>query len=100
MMKANERLKLEIDERKKTEEKLGELVKELQDALKKVKTLSGLLPICASCKKIRDDRGYWTQVEVYVRDHTEADFTHSICPECAQKLYPDIYSTAVYDGDQ
>ena len=70
-MKANERLKLEIDERKKTEEKLGELVKELQDALKKVKTLSGLLPICASCKKIRDDRGYWTQVEVYVRDHTK-----------------------------
>jgi PAS domain S-box-containing protein len=100
LMKANERLKLEIDERKKTEEKLGELVKELQDALKKVKTLSGLLPICASCKKIRDDSGYWTQVEVYVRDHTEADFTHSICPECAKKLYPDIYATAAYDGDR
>ncbi len=99
LMRANERLKLEIDERKKTEEKLGELVKELQDALKKVKTLSGLLPICASCKKIRDDRGYWTQVEVYVRDHTEADFTHSICPECAKKLYPDIYSTASYDAE-
>jgi hypothetical protein len=65
-----------------------------------VKTLSGLLPICASCKKIRDDSGYWTQVEVYVRDHTEADFTHSICPECAKKLYPDIYATAAYDGDR
>ena len=100
LMKANERLKQEIDERKKTEEKLGELVDELQDALKKVKTLSGLLPICASCKKIRDDSGYWTQVEVYVRDHTEADFTHSICPDCAKKLYPDLYSTAAYDRDQ
>ena len=78
----------------------GKLVNELQDALKKVKTLSGLLPICASCKKIRDDSGYWTQVEVYVRDHTEADFTHSICPDCAKKLYPDLYSTAAYDRDQ
>ncbi|HTY26026.1 MAG TPA: PAS domain-containing protein [Desulfomonilaceae bacterium] len=100
LMKANERLKLEIDERKKTEQKLEELVNELQDALKKVKTLSGLLPICASCKKIRDDRGYWTQVEVYVRDHTEADFTHSICPDCAKRLYPDLYSAAGYEADR
>ena len=66
-------------------------VDELQEALSKVKTLSGLLPICASCKKIRDDQGYWTQVEVYVRDHSDADFTHSICPECAARLYPGLY---------
>jgi hypothetical protein len=63
----------------------------LQDALSKVKTLRGLLPICASCKKIRDDKGYWTQVDVYVRDHSDADFTHSICPECAARLYPGLY---------
>ncbi|GAB4547249.1 MAG: hypothetical protein Kow0063_41880 [Anaerolineae bacterium] len=51
--------------------------------------LSGLLPICASCKKIRDDEGYWHSVEVYIRDHSEADFSHGICPDCMQKLYPD-----------
>jgi AmiR/NasT family two-component response regulator len=61
---------------------------ELQEALAKVKTLSGLLPICASCKKIRDDQGYWHQVEVYIRDHSEADFSHGICPDCKKKLYP------------
>jgi CheY-like chemotaxis protein len=64
---------------------------ELQEALAKVKLLSGLLPICANCKKIRDDEGFWEQVEVYVRDHTEAEFSHSICPDCAQELYPELY---------
>ena len=63
---------------------------ELQKALSKIKTLSGLLPICASCKKIRDDKGYWNQIELYVRDHTEAEFSHSICPNCAEKLYGDL----------
>jgi hypothetical protein len=52
-----------------------------------VKVLSGMLPICCSCKKIRDDNGYWEQVEVYVRDHSEAEFSHGICPECMEKLY-------------
>lgn len=66
------------------------LIAELQDALKKVKKLSGLLPICSSCKKIRNDGGYWDQVEEYIRKHSEAEFTHSICPECVQKLYPDL----------
>jgi len=56
-----------------------------------VKSLSGLLPICASCKKIRDDEGYWKKLESYIKDHSEADFTHSICPECAEKLYPGLY---------
>jgi DNA-binding response OmpR family regulator len=64
---------------------------QLQQALDKVKVLSGLLPICANCKKIRDDQGYWQDVAVYIRDHSEADFTHGICPECIQKLYPDYF---------
>lgn len=64
---------------------------ELQQALAAVKTLSGLLPICASCKKIRDDEGYWQAVEVYIRKRTDVQFSHSVCPDCAQKLYPDMY---------
>ena len=59
-----------------------------------VKILGGLLPICASCKKIRDDRGYWNQIEIYVREHSEADFSHGICPECAAKLYPEYAAKA------
>ena len=62
----------------------------LEDALGSVKTLTGLLPICASCKKIRDDQGYWNQIEVYVRDHSEADFSHGLCPDCERRLYPDF----------
>lgn len=61
---------------------------ELREALASVKTLSGMLPICSSCKKIRDDQGYWRQVEAYVREHSSAEFTHSICPECIETLYP------------
>ena len=63
---------------------------ELESALLKVKTLSGLLPICSSCKKIRDDKGYWNQIEGYIRDHSDAEFSHSICPECVKKLYPNF----------
>lgn len=62
----------------------------LQDALNQVKRLSGLLPICANCKKIRDDRGYWKEIEHYIEEHSEALFTHGICPECWQRLYPNI----------
>lgn len=69
---------------------LEELNVELEDALCKVKTLSGLLPICASCKKIRDDQGYWNQIELFIRDHSFAEFSHGICPECARKLYPEL----------
>ncbi|MHB0878591.1 MAG: MASE3 domain-containing protein [Anaerolineae bacterium] len=68
------------------------LVAELQRALSEVKTLSGLLPICASCKKIRDDSGYWAQIEEYLRAHSDAEFTHSLCPECVHKLYPDLFA--------
>jgi hypothetical protein len=65
--------------------------KQFQVTLNKVKLLSGLLPICGNCKKIRDDEGYWQDVEVYVRDHSEAKFSHGICPNCMQELYPEIH---------
>jgi PleD family two-component response regulator len=63
---------------------------QLQAALNKVKTLSGLLPICANCKQIRDDQGYWHQVETYIRDHSDAEFSHGVCPKCMKTLYPDF----------
>ncbi len=67
------------------------LIEQLQKALREVKTLKGLIPICASCKNIRDDRGYWEQIETYIKDHSEAEFSHGICPECKKKLYPEFY---------
>ena len=81
------KLKQAVDDRKAREMEKEKLINELQEALARVKLLNGLLPICASCKKIRDDNGYWNQIEVYIRDHSEADFSHGICPECAKKLY-------------
>ena len=63
------------------------LVRDLQRALAEVKTLSGLLPICAACKKIRDDQGYWNQIEVYLGEHSDVKFSHGVCPECARTLY-------------
>jgi PAS domain S-box-containing protein len=75
----------DINDRKRHEAERERLIGELQAAVTQVKTLHGLLPICASCKKIRDDHGYWTQVEVYVMDHSDAEFTHGICPECEQR---------------
>jgi hypothetical protein len=67
--------------------------KALQTALNEVKTLKGILPICASCKKIRDDKGYWNQIESYIHDHSEAEFSHGICPECVKKMYPKLKHT-------
>ncbi len=66
-------------------------IKELQSALDRIKVLSGLVPICANCKKIRDDKGYWNQIEEYIIAHSDAEFSHGICPECIKELYPDIY---------
>ena len=63
---------------------------EIESAFSEIKVLRGYLPICSSCKKIRDDKGYWNQIEVYIRDHSEAEFSHGICPECKEKLYPDL----------
>jgi len=65
-------------------------ITELKEALAKVKILGGLLPICANCKKVRDDRGYWNQIELFLREHSEAEFSHSICPDCLHLLYPDF----------
>jgi len=80
-----------LTERRKAEDERERLIVELQDALAEVRTLSGLLPICSSCKKIRDDQGYWNQIEDYISSHSEATFSHGICPECAKKLYPQYY---------
>jgi PAS domain S-box-containing protein len=82
----------DITERKLAELERENLISNLQEAIGKVKTLSGLLPICASCKKIRDDKGYWNQIEVYIQSHSEAEFTHSFCPECMRKLYPEVFA--------
>lgn len=76
-----------ITPRRELEKEKEKLIGNLQEALDKVKVLSGFLPICASCKMIRDDKGYWTQIETYIRDHSEAEFSHSICPDCAEKHY-------------
>jgi len=88
--RVNEGIKIEIEERKRTQIEKDTLIVELKNALQKVKTLSGLLPICASCKKIRDDNGYWSQIESYIQTHSEAEFSHSICPNCARMLYPEF----------
>ena len=79
----NTRLKKESDERQKT-------ILELQTALNEITTLRGILPICSFCKKIRDDTGYWNKIEAYISDHSDADFSHSVCPECAKEHYPDF----------
>jgi len=82
----------DITEQKQTEKEKGKLILDLQEALVTIKTLHGILPICASCKKIRDDKGYWTQIESYIREHSTAEFSHGICPDCAKKLYPEFYN--------
>ena len=81
---------------KQADKEKSVVIAELKKALEEIKTLSGFLPICASCKKIRDDKGYWNQIEVYISEHSEAEFSHGICPECAQKLYPDFYSSTSF----
>ena len=83
---------LDITERKRAEEEREKTIHELKEALDKVKLLSGMLPICSSCKKVRDDKGYWNKIEAYVQDHSEAEFTHGICPDCMKKLYSDFLS--------
>jgi two-component system, response regulator PdtaR len=75
----------------KMEQERKKLLEDLQEALGRVKLLSGLLPICAGCKNIRDEEGSWHQVEAYIRNHSEAEFSHSVCPRCARTLYPDYF---------
>ena len=79
--------KKRLSDRKRAEDERENLITDLKEALAKVRTLSGLLPICSSCKKIRDDKGYWNQLETYILEHSQAEFTHGLCPDCMKKLY-------------
>jgi DNA-binding NtrC family response regulator len=97
LVPAVQRAMREADERRKRREVEAEreqLIEELTAALTKVRTLTGLLPICSSCKGIRDDNGYWNRLEVYLQEHSEATLTHGICPDCARRLYPEIFSNS------
>ncbi|MGO9612621.1 MAG: GAF domain-containing protein [Dissulfurispiraceae bacterium] len=89
----------EILKRRRLEEERERLIFELKGALDKVKTLSGMLPICSSCKKIRDDQGYWNQIETYISMHSEAEFTHGLCPDCVKIIYPEYYNKLLRNGD-
>jgi PAS domain S-box-containing protein len=81
----------DISDRKKAEKEWEEHIKRLQESLAEIKTLRGILPLCSFCKKVRDDKGYWEQVDIYIKEHSEADISHGICPECFKKYYPDEY---------
>ncbi|MCX6967630.1 MAG: response regulator [Verrucomicrobia bacterium] len=85
-------------ERKHDESEREHLISELRAALAEVKTLSGLLPICSGCKKIRDDQGYWNRIETFISEHSDAQFSHGICPDCAQKYFPGYKDSAQTPG--
>jgi len=89
---------IDIENRKLQELEQERLIAELQEALNRIDALHGLIPICANCKKIRDDQGYWSQVEAYIEKHSRVEFSHSICPECLPKLYPDYYKKKIHPG--
>ncbi len=94
----NRRLKEEINVRTKAEAERDRSIQKLQQALDEVKILRGIIPICSWCKKIRDDQGYWNQIERYIKDHSEAEFSHGICPQCAKKLYFDLSDSGQKDA--
>ena len=81
----------DVTERRRLESEREMLIGNLQEALAKIKTLKGVIPVCAWCKKVRDDKGYWEELEHYIRDHTDADFTHGICPECLKNVSGELY---------
>ena len=93
-------VKEDITARKQTEAERDKLIQDLQEALANVKSLSGLLPICAGCKKIRDDKGYWSQVESYIQKHSDATFTHGMCPDCIKKWYPELAKDGLDDSSK
>lgn len=72
--------------------------RDLKRAMREIKELKGIIPICSSCKKIRDDKGFWHQVDAYVSNHTRAEFSHGICPECSKKLYPEYFDNTIKKG--
>ena len=79
-----------LNQRTLIEKEREKLIEQLNKTIAEIKVLKGIIPICAACKKVRTDQGFWQQVEVYIRDHSEAKFSHGICPDCAEKLYPNI----------
>jgi len=81
---------VDITALKQAESEMERLIAQLQDALANVKTLRGLIPICSSCKKVRNDQGYWTQLETYLKQHSDAEFSHGLCLDCMRKLYPEV----------
>ena len=87
LLSSNKKLRREIMVREEAEAEKEKLILELKNTIKEVNTLSGLLPICSSCKKIRDDKGYWNKIEEYIQNHSRAQFSHGICDECADRLY-------------
>jgi hypothetical protein len=88
--RANHQLHAEVGARRKTEQEREDLIRSLQNALEEIQTLKGILPICMHCKRIRDDQGYWNQLEKYLHEHSGAEFSHGICPQCLQRHYPDL----------
>jgi PAS domain S-box-containing protein len=80
----------DITKRKQAENVKEQLISELKKAIREIKTLHGLLPVCSHCKKVRDDKGYWNQIDAYIQEHSEAEVSHSICPVCAEKYYPEM----------
>jgi response regulator RpfG family c-di-GMP phosphodiesterase len=91
-IQAGERIKRAEDALREKEKRQQILISQLEEALAEIKTLKGCIPICASCKKIRDDEGYWNQLEAYISEHTDAVFTHSLCPTCAEKARTEMKS--------
>ena len=87
-----ESLKEELAKGNRLQKERDDLISELQVSLSEVKTLSGMIPICASCKRVRQDDGYWASIERYIRDHSDAELSHSICPKCLDQLYPGLLS--------
>ncbi len=98
ILKANHKLQMEVLTRKNIEEDREQLIVELTEAITRLKQLKGLLPICPSCKKIRDDKGYWNELEIYLSKHSDAEFSHGICRNCLKKLYPEQYQRMIEKG--
>jgi len=96
----NARLLIEIEERKKAEAARERLIAQLQKALAEVKTLSGLVPICAHCKKVRTDSGFWESIETYISANSDARLTHGMCPGCVRELYPEVAEKVLGQGDE
>lgn len=88
----------DITARRKAEKEREELISELQEALRKIRTLKNLIPVCAWCKNVRDDKGYWNRLESYIKEHAGVSFTHGICPECVKKVYPELHDDLFDDN--